>query len=117
MYVLLDNQYLGIILEMGFVGLVSTVALFLSGIFCARGARRRSTDQSQRQLGQALVASVLVSMTGFLTFDALGFPMASGLLFLLLGCCGAHWRLIREQAAATLVAGSVSAEGPPSPRA
>jgi polysaccharide biosynthesis protein PslJ len=48
-----------------------------------------------------LVASILVSMTGFLTFDALAFPMSSGLLFLLIGCCGAQWRLVRERAATT----------------
>jgi polysaccharide biosynthesis protein PslJ len=98
MYVLLDNQYLGIILEMGFVGLAATLILFLSGIFCARGARRRSTGQSPRQLGQSLVSSILVSMTGFLTFDAFAFPMASGVLFLLIGCCGALWRVVREEA-------------------
>jgi O-antigen ligase len=96
-YVLLDNQYLGIIIEMGFVGLAALLLLFLSGIFCARGARRRSRDESSRQLGQALTASILIAMTGFITFDAMSFPMITGLLFLLLGCCGASWRLVQEQ--------------------
>ncbi len=99
LYILLDNQYIGIILEMGFVGLASLALLFLSGIFSARSARRRSSDQSVRSLGQAFAASIVIAMASFITFDALSFAMVTGVVFLLLGCCGAIWRLTRESIA------------------
>jgi O-antigen ligase len=103
-YILLDNQYIGLLIETGVVGLASLLGLFLTGIFSARGARRRSTDASTRQLGQSFAASVVIAMTSFITFDALSFAMVTGLLFLLLGSCGALWRLTRERD----VAGSAS---------
>jgi hypothetical protein len=36
---------------------------------------------------------------GFTTFDALYFPMAAALTFLMLGCVGAAWRLMRTEPA------------------
>jgi len=101
LYILLDNQYIGIIMETGFVGLFTVLLMFLSGICCARGARKRSSDPSVRQLGQSFAASVLIAMTSFITFDALSFAMVTGVVFLLLGCCGAIWRLTRELSVAS----------------
>lgn len=92
-YTTLDNQYLLTTIEMGFVGLAALVLLYLVGIFTARGARRRSADPETRQLGQALAAALLAAMVTAVTFDQLGFPMVTGVLFLLLGCAGALWRL------------------------
>jgi hypothetical protein len=34
-------------------------------------------------------------ITSFITFDALGFRMVAGLLFVLLGLIGAAWRIAR----------------------
>jgi O-antigen ligase len=92
-YVLLDNQYLGTTIETGFIGLAALILLFLIAAFTARGARRRSHDPAMRDLGQALAASVVIAMVGFVTFDALAFPMATGLTFFVIGCAGAAWRL------------------------
>ncbi len=92
-YELLDNQYLLTLIETGVVGLAALLLLLLVPIFLARNARRRSTDPLVRDLGQTLVASIVVLTLSFATFDALSFPMISGLLFILLGCCGALWRL------------------------
>jgi predicted RND superfamily exporter protein len=75
------------------VGLAALFLLFLIGTFTARGARRRSSNPTVRSLGQALAAAVVIAMVGFATFDALAFPMATGLTFLILGCTGAAWRL------------------------
>lgn len=91
----LDNQYLLTLVELGIFGLVTLLLIFVVGICLARGARRRSTDPETRQLGQALAGSLLAAMVTGATFDLLSFPMATGLVFLYLGCAGALWRLVR----------------------
>jgi polysaccharide biosynthesis protein PslJ len=96
---ILDNQYLGTAIEMGVVGLVALVSVFVVAVFCGRGARRRSDDPATRDLAQSLVAAVMVGMLSFATFDGLSFPMATNLLFLVVGCCGALRRLVIEESA------------------
>jgi O-antigen ligase len=95
-YFLLDNQYLGTIIELGFIGLGVVIALLVTGFFTARAARRLATNPVVKDLGQAFAASVAVAIVTFATFDFLGFQMATGMLFLVLGCTGALWRLARE---------------------
>ena len=70
--------------------------MFVTGLVTARKVRRLSTDPEHRDLGQAMTASVAVAMVTFGTFDALSFAMASGLIFMLLGCAGAALRLVRS---------------------
>lgn len=96
-YTLLDNQFLLSLVETGVVGLGAILLAFVVGASLARGARRRSTDPGTRHLGQALAAAILAQMVSFATYDAMSFPMATGTLFLLLGCGGALWRLVREE--------------------
>src|SRR4029450_3989372 len=95
-YVLLDNQYLGTLIETGAVGLTALLLLFLIGIFAARGARQRSNDPDYRDLGQTLAASVMVAMVSFVTFDAFAYAMATGTTFFVIGCAGAAWRIAAE---------------------
>ena len=94
-YFVLDNQYLGSIIELGFVGLTVLIVMFVTAFFTARGARRRTSDPDRRDLAQALAASIAVAIVSFGTFDALGFPMVAGMLFLVMGCAGAMWRINR----------------------
>ena len=94
-YFLLDNQYLGSIIELGFVGLAVLIVMLVTAFFTARGARRRTTDPDRRDLAQALAASIAVAIVSFGTFDALGFPMVTGMLFLVMGYAGAMWRINR----------------------
>jgi hypothetical protein len=96
-YVLLDNSYLGVVIEVGYFGLAALVVLFLTGIFTARGARRRTSDEDTRHLAQCLASSVLVMMVAFATYDGIAYTMGSSLLFLMLGMCGALWRLVNQQ--------------------
>ena len=42
MYRIFDNQYLLLLVEVGLVGLMSVVVLFVTGMVCARPARRSS---------------------------------------------------------------------------
>jgi O-antigen ligase len=92
-----DNQYLTSLIETGVVGLLALVALFAAGWLAARSARRAVTDAKTRDLVQCLASSVAAAAVSFATFDALSFSIATGLTFLVLGCVGAAWRLIRAQ--------------------
>jgi len=93
-YVLLDNQYLGSLIETGIVGALLLVVLFGVGYCTARGARRGADDET-RSLSQALAGSVLASAIAAGTFDLLGFTVAAGVTCLLIGCGGALWRFQR----------------------
>jgi O-antigen ligase len=95
-YFFTDDQYLGTLIETGVVGLLVLIGLLATGWFTARSTRRASTDGQVRDLAQCLGASVAVATVSFATFDALSFPMAASLTFMLLGCVGALWRLSRS---------------------
>jgi O-antigen ligase len=92
--IILDNQYLGSTVEMGYVGSGLLLLMMIVGFATARGVVRRAPDSSTRSLGVSLSASILVLGVTFATFDGLGFPIAAALLFLLLGVTGALWRVV-----------------------
>jgi hypothetical protein len=94
-----DDQYLNSAIELGLVGVAAIVTLFVTGWWSARDARRRSADPEIRHLGQCMAASCAVMLLVYGTFDALYFPMAAGITFLMLGCLAALWRLTRESSA------------------
>jgi polysaccharide biosynthesis protein PslJ len=109
-----DDQYLNSLIEIGAVGVLALLGTFATGWFLARSARRATTDPEVRHLAQCLAASVAVIVVVYATFDALYFPMAAALTFLVLGCVAAAWRLVRAEASvptdlrATISAGSHS---------
>jgi O-antigen ligase len=106
-YRILDNQYLGTLIEMGVVGLVSVLALFLTGMWTAWRLRRQMAASPRRQLGHALLASVAAGALSFAFFDAFSFPQVAGLMFFVLGCVGAARRLaVSPNVEKVLVAGS-----------
>jgi O-antigen ligase len=88
-YRTLDNQYLGFVIEAGVVGLVVFIAVFLGAGSTAGSIRRHSDDESLRDLAQSLKAGVAVLAVNAATFDALGFSMCAGMIFLLVGSIGA----------------------------
>jgi O-antigen ligase len=92
--IILDNQYLGSTVEMGYIGSAILIILMVVGFATARGIVRRAPDPTTRSLGVSLSASILVLAVTFATFDGLGFPIAAALLFLLLGVTGALWRIV-----------------------
>jgi polysaccharide biosynthesis protein PslJ len=98
-YFFTDDQYLLSLIEIGVVGLLALLALFITGLVTAQKVRRATTDPETRDLGQSLTATIAVAMVAFGTFDALSFNMAAGLSFMLLGCTGAALRLVRAQGA------------------
>jgi O-antigen ligase len=95
-YFFLDNQYLAALLQGGMVGLIAFIALHVVGLGAARGTRRRSTDPALRSEGQALAATIASLAAAALFFDALSHRQSAFLLFLVIGCAGAHWSLVRD---------------------
>ncbi|WP_424528695.1 O-antigen ligase family protein [Sphaerisporangium viridialbum] len=97
-YRVIDNQYLMSALETGLVGLLALIVFLLTGWVLARQARKAAADEETRHLAQCLAASMAVAIFGFGTFDAFSFPMITNVMFLILGCCGALWRLQTQPA-------------------
>jgi len=95
-YFFTDNQYLSTLIETGIIGLLALMALFVTGWFVGRSAYHAAVHPEARDLAQSLVASVAAAGVAFATFDALSFSIAAGLSFLILGCVGATWRMIRD---------------------
>lgn len=94
LYRTLDNAFLGWVVEAGFVGLAILIGFLLLAIGVALHVRTRAQgDPETKDLGAALAAGILSAAVNFATFDALGFAMCAGLLFLLIGATGALWRL------------------------
>lgn len=92
-----DDMYLHCLIEMGIIGLISLVAMYLAGMHCGAAGRRRTEDGARRAFGQALVASVAVAAVTSATFDSLSFPMFSGLLFLILGISGGYYQIMVKE--------------------
>ncbi len=95
-YFFLDNQYLAALLQGGLVGLTAFISLHAVGMAVARGIRRRSTDPALRSEGQALAATIAALGAASFVFDAMSFRQSAFLLFLVIGCAGAHWSLVRD---------------------
>ena len=93
-----DNMYLLAVVEIGIVGAVALLALYIVGFRCGRAGRKLSRDESRRELGQSFAAAMAAAMVLSATFDSLGFPMFAGVFFALLGFSGAYLGIARRDA-------------------
>ncbi|HEV2634826.1 MAG TPA: oligosaccharide flippase family protein [Actinocrinis sp.] len=93
-----DNMYLLGLVEIGIVGVLAILAMYLIGYRCGRVGRRLAVDDSRRELGQCFAAAMAAALVLSGTFDSLGFPMFAELFFLLLGCSGAYLGIMRREA-------------------
>jgi O-antigen ligase len=84
-YRTLDNQYLGLLIDLGFLGTGALVGLFIAAIGYGVHWRSRITDTTTRSLLVSMIAALSASAVSFAFFDALSFPMFAGLTFLLVG--------------------------------
>jgi hypothetical protein len=81
---ILDDQWLGTLLETGALGFLGWLWLYLS--FLRQSGREAKADASDRGwLLTAVAASVAAYAVGMLTFDAFSFIQVTFLLFILLG--------------------------------
>jgi hypothetical protein len=109
-YRILDNQYLGSLIETGFVGLACMLLLILAGAVTAwrvgqipvQVASVEAASDRPSKLGPALGAGILGSGVSLAFFDAWSFALIPSMLFLLLGCVGALRRLSLEGDWATM---------------
>jgi O-antigen ligase len=93
----LDNQYLGTLVQNGYIGLFCLVFLFMAGIWAAARARALSPDPVVRDLALSLIAAQSIVALGAATFDLLWFSTGPGLTFVLVGASGALLRIARAQ--------------------
>jgi O-antigen ligase len=99
-YFTLDNQYLMSLITTGVVGLVVLVAFFVISASTARGARKRFTRRSDRDLAQAIAGSIVAVGAAAATLDLFSFLQCTFVLFLLAGCGAALWTIARQQMSA-----------------
>ncbi|NVM94400.1 O-antigen ligase family protein [Arthrobacter sp. AETb3-4] len=92
-YRIFDNQYIGLLIETGIIGLAAFLGVVLTAIVTTLFRRRHGTDPVLDALGPALAGAVLAGALLCAFFDAFHFPQAVGMLFLAIGLCGAHWNL------------------------
>ena len=94
---ILDNQWLGTLLELGAVGFVGWAWLLLRVIRRA-GAAARVSSSSAGDLAAALGAAVTGYAVGMLTFDAFSFIQVTLFMFLLVGLVCVSLRIGPEPA-------------------
>ena len=97
-YWILDNGYLGLLIEGGILGLGGLLVLIVVAALAAGQACRMALGDFDRALAQALRASIAAGACSLAFFDTFAFPQSAGCLFLLLGMAGAMRRLALEQA-------------------
>lgn len=113
-YVILDNQYLGILIELGYVGLSVTGILFVFSLWVAARAGNRAVEIESRIIGFSIAASMTSGITVFAFFDGLAFSMSAGFLFLITGVAGAVDSLWTRGAASVCNADGTDPSQPPS---
>lgn len=84
---ILDDQLMGILWQMGAVGLISYVGMVIAPIMDARKARRSRRDPAIARVAIASSAGCLAFLVVNGLFDALSFSEAPYMFFLLAGMC------------------------------
>jgi hypothetical protein len=101
---ILDNQWLGTLVELGLVGVLAWLWFFLS-VLRRLGGPAKDDDSPRGWLLVAAAASVTAYAVGMASFDALGFVQVTFLLFVILGLGAAAAAIRPEEAVAEAAAG------------
>lgn len=83
---ILDDQWLGNLLDTGLVGFAAWLWLFVRVVRKLRGRARAERETQAGLLPVALAASIMCYAVSMYFYDAFGFIQATVLLYLLLGC-------------------------------
>lgn len=73
-YRILDNEYLGEVFQVGFIGLIGYLAMVLSPMLTAHGVIRRARGRAPEIVAASAGCAAFVVVSG--TFDAMSFPQA-----------------------------------------
>lgn len=92
-FLLLDNQILLTLIEMGVIGVAVISIFFVTAIGLARGVRIRARDEDEdlSRLGQAIVAGLIALAFSFGTFDATHYSMVMNMTAVLAGLACTLW--------------------------
>jgi hypothetical protein len=85
---------------MGAMGVIALLVLCFTGMHQGGAIRRLARTDADRELGQAYLATAVVTLVISATFDALSFPMFAGIFFLTLGTGASHLGFLRREHAA-----------------
>ncbi|WP_028659477.1 O-antigen ligase family protein [Nocardioides insulae] len=96
-YRILDNQYLLTLIELGVIGLLAFLAVLAAAFLSARQARLIACGPAHAERAQGLAAGVAAAAFGLGTYDGLSFPVATTILFIVVGLTGAAYRLERQE--------------------
>lgn len=99
-YTILDNQFLLTLIENGYLGMFALIGLFLAAGFAVLQVRVISRDDHLRGVAAAVLSAVLAGGIAAFTFDLLGFSVATGIVFTMVGLAGSMLRIARQEAAA-----------------
>lgn len=97
-YWILDNGYLGMLIDGGVLGLLALLFLLGTAGRAAWFAACTLVEPFHRDLARAVLASGAAGVAGMAFFDIFAFPQTAGCLFLMLGLAGAVRRIARESA-------------------
>jgi O-antigen ligase len=86
---ILDDQWLGLALEVGFIGLAAWAWLFVRAVRKLAQASRAASRTGDDWLFAALTASVASCAVGMFTFDAFDFTQIPFIFWILLGVSAA----------------------------
>lgn len=95
-YWILDNGYLNFLASNGVLGFGCLIAAFLAAFWSAAVGVRLCTSEKDREVAQAILAAAVAGASSIAFFDFFGFIQAAGTFFLILGLCGAVYRLGQE---------------------
>ncbi len=86
-YRILDNQYLGWLLQVGFLGLALYIALLATAMALAHSVIRRGQDADSRQIGLAAIAGFGAFAVANALFDLTSFIQVPYLFCFIAGLC------------------------------
>ncbi|MBC7402300.1 MAG: O-antigen ligase family protein [Microbacteriaceae bacterium] len=92
-YWILDNQILQSAIEIGLLGVSALLGLCITAFWSTIVWRGERQNELGRRAGHGVGAGIAVGTILLATFDVFSFPMATGVLFLLIGTAGAHHRI------------------------
>jgi len=98
-YRIFDNEYLLLLVEIGFLGVIALLILIGTSLWSAARVYVRSDDHRLRGAAAAVAAATSSGAVSLALFDGFSFPMMPGLWFLMMGLCGAAYRLWKESSA------------------